>query len=150
MLRFGGQLELAMTSKTAIDGFFAHQPLHRIDAGVEGAVEPVGPFDAQALRQGGVILSEAVIAHAAIAPGRRAADDVRLADDHTRTLARQRQRGGRSGDAATDHDDVASALRQRLGLADEGGRGIQPIGLQLHHGRSRRMSEGNMERVPGG
>ncbi|KAF1853811.1 hypothetical protein Lal_00007074 [Lupinus albus] len=49
VLGLGRQLELAVACKTAVDGFLAHQPFHRIDTGIEGAIEPVGPLRSQAL-----------------------------------------------------------------------------------------------------
>jgi hypothetical protein len=49
VLGLGRQLELAVTGKTAVDGFLAHQPFHGIHSGIEGPIEPVGAFRSQAL-----------------------------------------------------------------------------------------------------
>jgi hypothetical protein len=134
VLGLGGKLDLADAREAAVDVLFAHQAFDRVDPCVEGAVEPVRDVPAELGGQHAVVLGEAVVAHAAVAAGRRVADGLRFKKHHARALLGQRQRGRTAGQAAADHCHVAVAVHGSFSGTAEGLRSVEPIRGQLHRG----------------
>ena len=132
MLGLRRELQLAGAGEIAIDRLFVDEPFDRVDARVEREIKAVRQFRAETLRQRRIILREAVVAHAAVASRRRLPDGARLADDHARALLGQRQRGGRTGDPAAHHHDVATAVGQLRRAAHEWLRRIEPVRTETH------------------
>src|SRR5438270_12793220 len=93
MLGLCRHLELAHSRKTAIDVVIAGEFLNRVDRLVERSIELRRDVAAVARRHHAIVLRETVIAHSAVAAGRRIADSLGFADDDLRALLRKRERG---------------------------------------------------------
>ena len=133
VLGLGGKLELADAGEAAVDLFFLHQPLDHIDASVEGLVERVRGVLAVLAGHDRIVLGKAVVAHAAIAPGRGVADCFGLEQGDPGALLGEGQRGGGSGQAATHHGHIVAAFEGFGRSVIERLRRIQPVRGKLHN-----------------
>ena len=113
MLRFCGELQLAGADKVAIDAFRFHEAFDEIDAGIEGAIHLARPFHPEARGNARELVAEAVVAVAAIAARGFRGNLARLQKTNGNALLCQRQRRGKSGEAATDDRDIGPPLARK-------------------------------------
>ena len=130
--RLDCEFDLADAREAAVDLLFGHEALDHVDPGVEGPIETVGNFLAEFGRHRAVVLGKAVVAHAAVAAGRRV-PMVSASRGTTRApLLGKRQRGREAGQAAADYRHVAAALHQSCSGTAERLRGVEPVGSELY------------------
>ena len=115
VLRFGGELELADALEVAVDTLLGDDGLDLVHAGIECAIEHVGPLATELGRQSVIVLREAVVAHAAVAPRRGIADAAGLEHHDLGAFLCECERRRKSGEAGADDRDIGIAVRGPFG-----------------------------------
>jgi hypothetical protein len=131
--RLGGQVELPGTGEVAVDAFLRHELLDQVDRLGVGAVQPGRPLESQLGHRLPDADRHARRRHAAVAARRAEPDGVLLEEVHLRSAPSQMEGRDDAGQATPDDGDVDLTLHPgRRSVRRTGGRGIEPVGRELH------------------
>jgi hypothetical protein len=132
MMRLRSEFQLARSKIVAIDRFFPDQSLDGLDGRCIRLIAAARTLRAKLCVERHIVLRNARVALPAVASGGAAAEPSRIKHGDHRAAPAQCERRGQAGEAAADHGDVNITVDWALAPRGAGGRGVEPVGIELH------------------